>query len=79
MKKNCPIDCAQAIQLIFSYLDNDLTTQKRLQMEQHLKTCRACFSRAEFEKMLSLEVRSLNQQTAPAVLQQRIRSMINRF
>jgi anti-sigma factor (TIGR02949 family) len=59
LKKIRPIDCEQALQHIFELIDHELAGAEREAMQQHLDTCRSCFSRVEFERRLKAKFKSL--------------------
>jgi len=48
-------------------------------MEQPLHPCRACFSRAEFEKRLKGRLGALGQEQAPPEFAQHIKGLLRRF
>jgi anti-sigma factor (TIGR02949 family) len=59
MKKVQPIDCEQALLRIFELVDHELHGDERKAMEEHLHTCKSCFSRAEFERRLKAKLTGL--------------------
>ena|GEM_PF-2048777 len=46
------MNCREALQLMYEYLDSELTEDQVKRVEIHLKTCEHCFSKFEFEKLL---------------------------
>lgn len=58
------LECEQAIKLILEYLDNELSEHDHDAMHAHMETCRACYSRMDFEKMLKDKVRSSSESNA---------------
>jgi anti-sigma factor (TIGR02949 family) len=44
------IDCRQAVQRLYEYLDRELTPELRSEVEQHLAACAGCFRYFEFER-----------------------------
>lgn len=73
------IGCEDALRRLFEYLDRELDGVRHAEMEQHLHTCRACYSRAEFEKRLKGRLGTLGEEPAPPVFASRIKSMLQRF
>jgi anti-sigma factor (TIGR02949 family) len=73
------ITCEEVIAHLLAYLDDEIDAKKRSYIERHLEECRACFSRAEFEKALRAKVRQLGDKEAPATLRQRVRALLNQF
>jgi len=77
--EHTPIDCEEVIAHLFAYLDNETDPEKRTDIERHLEECRACFSRAEFEKALRAKVKQLGDKEAPATLRQRVAALLKQF
>lgn len=73
------IDCEEAVRMLLQYLDNELERPNQDAMEQHLQSCRSCFSHMEFEKRLKNMIRDSNTEAAPADLRARIRKLTERF
>jgi anti-sigma factor (TIGR02949 family) len=73
------IGCEAALRHLFEYLDRELDATRHAEIEQHLHTCRACFSRAEFEKRLKVRLGALGQEPAPPEFGQRIKGLLRRF
>jgi anti-sigma factor (TIGR02949 family) len=69
------IDCEQALRQIFEYIDRELAADDQAAMERHLHTCRSCFSRAEFERLLKQRVGELRDEDASPHMSQRIRAL----
>jgi hypothetical protein len=46
------MNCQEALNLIALYLDDDVSERERSALQKHLETCRHCFDRVEFEKLL---------------------------
>ncbi len=74
-----PINCEEALKHLFEYLDHELDAEHHAQVEKHLRTCRACFSRAEFEKRLKGKLAGLGREAAPASFELRIRRLLDRY
>lgn len=73
------LDCEEVIELLFDYLDSEVSNELGSRIERHLKSCRDCFSRAEFEKHLRAKVRETAVAQAPERLQNRISEVLERF
>ncbi|MEX1137784.1 MAG: zf-HC2 domain-containing protein [Bacteroidota bacterium] len=73
------ISCEQAIKLMFSYIDDELRGKPRAEMEQHLQTCRHCFDRVEFERLLKSRLRGLNAGGSSESLRRRINALLEQF
>ena len=46
------MNCREALQLMYEYLDSELTEDQVKKVEIHLKACEHCFSKFEFERLL---------------------------
>lgn len=73
------IGCEEALRRVFEYLDRELDATRHAEMERHLHTCRACYSRAEFEKRLKARLGALGAEPAPSEFAQRIKGLLRRF
>ncbi|MBD3232830.1 MAG: mycothiol system anti-sigma-R factor [candidate division Zixibacteria bacterium] len=50
------MDCKQALLKLYNYLDNELDAIECKEVEEHLKSCKHCFGKAEFERILKKTV-----------------------
>lgn len=71
--------CEEAIEKLLDYLDRELDARAEKELAHHLEHCRACFSRAEFERRLRERVKEAAAAKAPDTLRHRIRAMIERY
>ncbi|MEW6511200.1 MAG: zf-HC2 domain-containing protein [Bacteroidota bacterium] len=81
-KRNAPaaeISCRESIRRVFEYIDGELPEAGRRQVERHLATCRHCFDRYEFERLLKSRLRRIPSGTPSAELRRRIRTVIESF
>jgi anti-sigma factor (TIGR02949 family) len=74
-----PIDCEQALRQVFEFIDHELKGDDRAAMERHLHTCKSCFSRTEFERLLKERVGELRDEGASPHLSQRIGRLLKSF
>jgi anti-sigma factor (TIGR02949 family) len=74
-----PIDCAQVIDKLLEYLDRELDETTEREISDHMEACRACFTRAEFERQLRKKVRQTGAAKAPDSLRRRIRTIVARY
>lgn len=79
MNERDRIRCEEVIAHLLTYLDGEIDAEKRAQIDRHLAECRACFSRAEFEKALRERLAQLGDAKAPSSLQRRIKTLIETF
>lgn len=73
------LSCEEVIDMLFAYLDREVGEELTDRIEQHLDSCRDCFSRVEFEQRLRAKVRESGEVKAPARLKKRIQSMLDEF
>ncbi|MBI2313252.1 MAG: zf-HC2 domain-containing protein [Betaproteobacteria bacterium] len=79
MKEPRTLSCEEALKDMYTFLDHELGEAERRDLEEHLRICRSCFSRVEFEKRLRERLADTGQSEASGDLQNRIRSLIGRF
>ena len=72
-KKKKSMDCDDAVEHLYTYLDGELTPGIEKAVRGHLETCTDCFGHFEFEKtfLRFLEARA-KAQGAPEPLRRRI-------
>jgi anti-sigma factor (TIGR02949 family) len=73
------IDCLQAIEMLYAYLDGELKDEELAQYEHHLGHCRSCFSRSQLETALNKRIQESAKGEAPAEVQNRLRNLINKL
>lgn len=74
-----PIDCEQALRQVYEYLDHELADHDHEAMQQHLKICKSCFSRVEFEQLLKGKVKALRDEEPSGSASDRIKQLIKGF
>ena len=79
MTESGELGCEQALEYLFDYLDKELVGSVREDMEKHLKTCRSCFSRYEFEKRLKRRMSQLADTEVPDSLKERVHRIIGKY
>ena len=62
MTKEQTINCEQALAKIFEFIDHELNASERKAMQEHLHTCKSCFSRTEFERRLKQKLTGLREE-----------------
>lgn len=73
------IGCEESLRRLFDYLDHELDGPRHTEMEQHLKICRSCYSRAEFEKRLKAKLSDVSTEKPAAEFEYRIRKLLGNF
>jgi predicted anti-sigma-YlaC factor YlaD len=73
------ISCEEAIELIAMQLDKSAGDVERLVLERHLKTCRHCFDRLEFEKLLKNRLTKMKADVSSEQLERKIDALLSSF
>ena len=73
------IDCDQALRQIFAFVDRELGEQERTALQEHLHTCKSCFSRMEFERLLKSKVGALRDEKATPGVSERVKALLKDF
>jgi len=73
------IDCQQALKQILAYVDRELGDADREAMQGHLHTCKSCFSRMEFERLLKGKVGALRDEAPSARMSKRVKSLLKNY
>lgn len=73
------IDCEQALQQIFEFIDRELHEADHEAMHRHLARCKSCFSRVEFERRLKEKLRALREEKVTERVSERIKGLLKSF
>lgn len=74
------IGCLRAIEMFYTYIDGELSDPDAIaDFEHHLEHCRSCFSRAEFEDLLTDRLKALASERASDTLRRRMRILMDNF
>jgi len=73
------IDCLEAIELLYAYLDGELDDEQLAKYEHHMGHCRSCYSRSELEVALNNRIKKSAKGEAPEALQNRLRHLIDKL
>jgi mycothiol system anti-sigma-R factor len=65
-------DCEAALAEIYTYLDGELTQEKRVLIARHLEGCNPCIEAFDFEAELRMVISTKCRETAPESLRIRI-------
>ena len=71
-------DCQQALAVLYSYLDGELTIERRTTIRMHLDLCSPCGDLYTFETELRQVVSMRCQERVPDALRERIASALLR-
>ncbi len=75
---DCADGCADAVDVLYEYLDGELTPQRRTEILAHLEACAPCFDAFEFEHDLRTVIASHCRTEVPEKLRNRIQAEIER-
>jgi anti-sigma factor (TIGR02949 family) len=73
------IGCERALKRLVEFVDGELREGEHDSVEQHLRLCRSCCSRMEFESRLKGRLAALSTQEVPSTTRDRVRDLIKRF
>jgi anti-sigma factor (TIGR02949 family) len=74
------IGCLEAIEMFYAYLDGELEgPESTEEFEHHLEHCRGCFSRLEFEGLLTERLKQAATEQAPEALRRRLKILMENF
>jgi anti-sigma factor (TIGR02949 family) len=79
MSETHDIGCERALKLLVDFIDGELREGEHDSVEQHLRVCRNCCSRMEFESRLKERLSALSTQDVPSTTRDRVRDLIKRF
>ena len=71
--------CERALKRLVEFVDGELPDSEHDGVEQHLRICRDCCSRMEFESRLKERLSTLSSEDVPAKTRDRVRELIRRF
>ena len=70
------LDCEKALRVLYWFLDDELTSERKSTIEMHLDECTHCFGAFDFEAELRIVVRSRLTVEVPRSLIERVASAI---
>lgn len=79
MTNSATINCEEALRLLAAYLDGELHDAAHLSVEHHLRACRSCYSRGEFERRLKAQLGHLGREDVRPGFEDHIRQVIAQF
>jgi anti-sigma factor (TIGR02949 family) len=71
--------CDEALKRLLEFIDRELSESDHDSVERHLRTCRSCYSRMEFEHRLKQRLSALSADDVPVKSRDRIRALIKGF
>jgi anti-sigma factor (TIGR02949 family) len=79
MSEQDNIGCVEALNRLAEFIDCELSDSEQDDVERHLRTCRSCYSRAEFESRLKQRLAAISAEDAPTKARDRMRKLIQGF
>lgn len=70
-------DCSEAIHRLYHYLDGELTSDRRLEIERHLDDCSPCLQAFDFEAEVRMMISLKCRDEVPETLRIRIAQAIS--
>ncbi|MGI9033692.1 MAG: mycothiol system anti-sigma-R factor [Acidimicrobiales bacterium] len=71
-------NCIEAVEVLYHYIDGELTEERRVLISQHLDECPPCFDAFDFEADLRLVISERCRERVPEQLHQRIAEALAR-
>lgn len=71
------IGCLEALEVFYAYLDGELDPDSVDDFEHHLAHCRSCYSRAEFEALITERLKRSAANAAPDALKRRLSILLD--
>jgi mycothiol system anti-sigma-R factor len=69
-------DCEQALRTLYSFLDGELTAQRRQAIQEHLDRCSPCLEAFDFEAELKIVVARCCRDQVPERLRRRVADIL---
>jgi len=66
------VDCNETIERLYTYLDGELTDERRIEIKRHLDDCPPCLDAFDFESELRQVIADRCRDHVPETLRQRI-------
>ncbi|MCZ7566097.1 MAG: zf-HC2 domain-containing protein [Burkholderiales bacterium] len=73
------IDCEQALDQLIEFVDHELPEGKHSAMQHHMRACKSCFSRFEFERRLKEKLGTLRDTEVSSDASERIKRLLKSF
>jgi anti-sigma factor (TIGR02949 family) len=79
MSETHKMGCEAALKRLVEFVDGELAESEHDSVEQHLRICRDCCSRMEFESRLKERLSTLSTKDVPSTTRDRVQDLIKRF
>ncbi|MEY4130294.1 MAG: mycothiol system anti-sigma-R factor [Actinomycetota bacterium] len=74
---NTPLNCERALAEVYTFLDGELTDEKRRHIASHLESCTTCFEAFDFQTELQMVISTKARDQVPETLRMRIAEKIS--
>lgn len=65
-------ECTEAVEVLYHFLDGELTTERRLLIQRHLDDCPPCLDAFDFEAELRVTIAHKCREAVPETLRLRV-------
>lgn len=72
------VDCTDAVEVLYHFLDGELTEVRRTEIRHHLEACLPCWEAYDFEAELKAFIARRCAETAPDELRRRVADALRR-
>jgi anti-sigma factor (TIGR02949 family) len=72
-------DCAESLKELYSFLDGELTTERRTHIQVHLDGCLQCYEAFDFEAELRIVISTRCKEEVPEDLRGRVADALRRL
>ena len=72
-------DCAESLKELYSFLDGELTIERRVHIEHHLDDCLQCYEAFDFEAELRIIISKRCKEEVPENLRDRVADALRRL
>jgi mycothiol system anti-sigma-R factor len=72
-------DCADSLKELYTFLDGELTVERRTHIRQHLDGCQNCYEAFDFEAELRIVVSAKCRDEVPDELRARVADALNKL
>jgi anti-sigma factor (TIGR02949 family) len=73
------MSCEDVLAKLYDYLDKEVDSGLEADIDEHIHSCRECFSRAEFERKLRKRVVTSVEVKPPDGVRSRLENLIKKF
>jgi anti-sigma factor (TIGR02949 family) len=73
------ITCEDVLAHLIEFLNGEVDAHKQAEIDHHLESCRGCYSRADFERVLKKRIKKAHNDVVPDSLKNRIDALLKEF